>query len=1124
MNMNGIYASGTSSFEKQGAISRESKNQVAFEKGQVIEGIVSNVSEQVSINFSGRECKFSKETVPDAREGEVRKFEITDVSKNGIVLKEVGSTSKQGERRETTLLFTQIGNVNGGIKQPGTTPTSVKEEEQTLNQNLSSMTEEDYEELSEEGIGIEEYEQERLARALERIKTQRELKQNAVNAQTESLEKSREMAENAARAWIPESGLVKSIVEHLQNADMPVTKENVERIAGTMSLASTTQGLSDNAMAYLIKNELEASISNVYKAQHSGTVTRYQEKEEAWNELKEASKQIIKESNLTVSEDTLSQSRWLLERDLPMTEDNLRYKLGLDKLTKENWEEKALSAAVKALKAGQNPEEGVILSIEEERQQSNIEAFHSITEDTIAKGVYLQKESKAKGQSIPELNLRFLQQIQSEDRIDNKALQSIQEDLGVITAKRQLEEIRLKMTLEASMKLSEKGLSIETESLQKVVEGLRELEDEYYQKLSKEAGLETQGQTALLKESLTSLEVLRGAPATVLSETFTGRNQVTLKSLQEFSVGETAQQKRTSESYEKLMTSPRTDLGDSIKKAFASVDSLLKDIGFEATETNQRAVRILGYNQIEITPDNVIGMKAYDAKVNEVVEGLKPSVTAVLIKDGVNPLSMNLNELADTLQEYRKASDTNSEDGFAKYLVELETKDGITPKERDSYIGIYRLLHQIQQSDGAAVGAVVKAGKELTLKNLLTEVRTGKSGKIDEKVEDELGNKEISTGYLNSITAQIDAGFYGESLIRKLEKELSPDSLGRVMSEENYSVYDSTLETLSEKLAQSLENNRMNEIKSSKDENGQQAPSYEENQLEYLRENARNSTEELRFLKEYELPNSLHNIIATKELLGENEGIYRTVQKLREKNESKVFGQENVATEVTSDLSFDFNELGSKERLNEALEEFYESVTTLAEQSLKEGDVTSGDVLEVRRLKSMLQLNQSLNQKEHYNIPLITNDSVTNINLTVIHNAGEGKVSITYPSNRFGLIQAEFTVKEENKCFLTVEEQDALEDLKENKEFMIDEFDRQGIIVSQLNFGLRSKSVESYLYKSGKFYKESQISLEKRETGEKIKDINTTDVSSQEEPRLYKTEELYQIAKTILQSLQQIDT
>lgn len=53
------------------------------------------------------------------------------------------------------------------------------------------------------------------------------------------------------------------------------------------------------------------------------------------------------------------------------------------------------------------------------------------------------------------------------------------------------------------------------------------------------------------------------------------------------------------ERYETLMTAPRSDLGDSIRKAFSNVDDILTDMSLDKTRENQRAVRILGIQQYE---------------------------------------------------------------------------------------------------------------------------------------------------------------------------------------------------------------------------------------------------------------------------------------------------------------------------------------------------------------------------------------------------------------------------------------------------------------------------------------------------------------------------------------------
>lgn len=1121
MNMNGIYATGNLQKKQITSISKEGANQPTYEVGQILEGIVLDVSNQVSINFSGRECKFSKETVPNAKEGDIKKFEIMDVSKKGIVLKEVGSTAKQENKKEATLLFTQVETAKGTTTMLLSEETSVKEEEQELSQTASCMTEEDYHELSKEGFTIEDFEQERLARALERIKSQKLQMEDSIDAQTETLKKSREMAEKIVMSCVPDQGMAKQIVDRMLDAGLPVTVENVERIVSAINLSISGNGLSENAMAYLIQQNLKPTIENIYKAEHSGSIVRKQGKEEAWRELEGASKQILKEGNIPINEESLQVAKWLLEQNLPITEENIRYKLSLSSITPEEKEHRVLTGAINALKGGDDPRNGVIISVEEDKLKGFIENFHQISEETIDKATRILKKED-NNYNLDKLSLKFLNQVQNGEIkadievSDNLKVIANANEIALITAKRQLEEIRLKLTIEASLKLSAKGISLETESLAKVVDGLKQLEEEYYEKLGREVSIDSQSQIDLLKQTVSTIDTLKQSSATVLSSSFAVRQQVSLSRLYDISIGESDQLKNAKEAYEQLMTSPRADMGDSIKKAFDSVDSLLKEIQLESTAANQRAVRILGYNNIEITSDNVLAMKAYDAKVTEVIEGLKPSVTASLIRDGVNPLTMSLDELSGTLKEYLKDNGSDSTDGFAKYLVELEANNEIKPEEREAYIGIYRLLHQVQKSDGAALGALVKAGGELSLKNLLTAVRTLKHGTMDERIDDEFGSLTKATGYSNSITAQIDAAFYSEYLVRNIQREITPSALKEVMSSSDTSPYDSTLEELFEKLTKvqgqdsknliqtNLEIDEVMEEPLYQEELAHKESLYESNSLERIREIAKNSSEELRFLKDYGLTNSINNIVASKELLSQNEAIYQKIpnifpKKIMEEAKGKIDAVEN------------------KEKLVSSLEEFYVSLEEATEEIFLETDVTANQIVQIKQLKSVIRLNQSLNKKEHYNIPLITEDSITNINLTVIRGErDEGKVYLSYPSNKFGTIQAEVNLNDESsKCFITVEDRSALEALEKNQEELLFSLNNQGIKISSINIGIKSKSVQGYLYKSGKFYKESQL-----EADTKKKDEPLTQETTEGK---YSTDELYLAAKTIIQSFQKLD-
>ena len=193
------------------------------------------------------------------------------------------------------------------------------------------------------------------------------------------------------------------------------------------------------------------------------------------------------------------------------------------------------------------------------------------------------------------------------------------------------------------------------------------------------------------------------------------------------------------------------------KKAFASVDHILKDLGLELTEENRRSVRILGYNQMEMTVSNVEAVREADRQVQDVLAKLTPAATLKMIRDGFNPLEKSIDELETYFRqlppEYKKEAES-----YSRFLYGLERNNEITPEERESYIGIYRLVRQIEKAEGAAVGALVNSQAELHFSNLLTALQNRKKT-LDIRVPDELGNIPKPTRREESISEQISKAF-----------------------------------------------------------------------------------------------------------------------------------------------------------------------------------------------------------------------------------------------------------------------------------------------------------------------------------------------------------------------------
>ena len=157
---------------------------------------------------------------------------------------------------------------------------------------------------------------------------------------------------------------------------------------------------------------------------------------------------------------------------------------------------------------------------------------------------------------------------------------------------------------------------------------------------------------------------------------------------------------------------------------------------------------------MEMTEENFEKIRATDELLTDVIDKMKPATVLSMIREGVNPLTKTLEEL----QEYLNSQPENVAqeiESYSKFLYQLEKKDGISEEERSAYIGIYRLLRQIEKGDDAAIGALQKTGAAFTLENLLTAVRTTKKKSMDYTIDDTFTGVNAKNTAVPTILEQI---------------------------------------------------------------------------------------------------------------------------------------------------------------------------------------------------------------------------------------------------------------------------------------------------------------------------------------------------------------------------------
>ena len=1015
----------------------------AFREGQIIEGTVTDVDDKVSIDFSGKKLSFPKESVPGAAKGQVRRFKVVGAGKNGITLKEI-STQAAGN----------LGSGTSGIRVDNMRILTAYEERENAEEEEEAdgaerLTGEDYEELCKEKYTLEGFNLTRLARAIERVKTNRLTRQEDVSSQQEKKKQwkddVREMAEHALK----NHPLADYLTNLLANADIPVTQAKIDEIADALTKGvEAVSGLNDGAKAYLIGGGIKPDITNLYKAAHSGAGRAQALPQEVWDELSGAAGKVLLEAGLAVDEQGLSNARWLMEHDLPLTAENLIYKQELDGLSADLSPEQILKEAVDAAAAGENAA-AAALGTDPEQLYREVqgerfsEEFAQILPETVdACAARLKAEGRDLGE---ELSLSFLKQVQQ--MLGEGGGKDI--PIADITARRQLEEIRFKLTAQVGAKLLGQGIRLDTDGLEKIVNALRDVENEYYRNLYREVGGDAAdtGSIELLRAADAAVSQLRTAPVYVLGVTFAQRATISVSGMSEVGGQLTAQFEGAMERYEALMTKPRADMGDSIRTAFRNVDEVLNGMGLEATPENGRAVRIMAYCNIELTQENLDEMKLYDAKVQELLGNLNPAACASLIKKGINPLDMPVDELNATLTKLREEEGATTQEKYSNYLVMLDQKKELTDEERQSYIGIYRLLNQVTKSDGAAVGVLAASGREITLSNLLSAVRTRRKGGVDASVDDAFGGVS-ATVQGKSISEQIGAAFaYGQMMAATAEEELTPGKL------EGIGGAGAAMDMTTEELSRALKNA----------DNSLEAEQFSAQRAQEIVGAVAESSAEQAFLSRFSQEKSVRTIRAARHILG-GASVQGRIKELAAK-----YGERAQLSEIDMDKAL------NSENLQNMVEEWADSADKVIDRVFGNLSLSGADSMLLLSLQGAVSLTRNLSKQEFYEIPVSGESGFVKMNLTVVHSGGtNGSVSIRFKAESVveadGLIpdgkvmeDVEITLKVEGQSlngYVSTASRQTLELMQKKEEQIRQSLTEQGFEVTRWNYGFKTRSAE----------------------------------------------------------------
>jgi len=841
----------------------------------------------------------------------------------------------------------------------------------------STMSGEDFNALVEDGVKPGKTDTGDMVTIIDHIKTVMAKSGTVISGFNAAgdipMEKLEAMAGNSAYA--------QTIANAFAQNDVPLTEENVSEAMKQTELATEISGLSDEVKQYIIENGEELTIDKIYMANHSVSAKStsdgasksnyfaddlsgyYGKTTESadYTMLSEQIEKVIREAGLEVNKDTKAEASWILEKGMLLTGENLEKLHRMNAMEFPVTTEDVLSHVAQALREGKAAKDADLSKDGIYKQAAAIkEAVDHISPEAV-------EQVAASGEKLNIRNLSGAQRSIDAAMSVQVTISSASAEVSLLHAQRTLEEVRLQMTISANVMLLKSDYAIDTADLNELVEQLRAVEE----RMNRTQGLSLpeENKNVLFQETMEKAVAIRQMPAAVVGRMLSFSEGYSLSHV--YDEGRILQStyQRAGESYEALMTAPRADLGDRLKDAFSNIDDILTDLDFELTEDNRRSVRILAYNQMEITPENLTAVRAADEDLKFLLRQMTPSATLQMIRDGVNPLTESVSELTDYFMQQENDLSEQAE-SFARFLHHLDRNHQISEEERDTYMGIYRLIRQIEKGDGKAIGTVVSNGQELTFANLLSAVRTGQKRRIEVTVDDDFGLLQETHAKGTRISDQIQ--HYYETKANELLDNINPFAMA-----EHHVTMDTTWEELME-LTQEAE--IPTEV----------AKQYQEEQLQLLRQELKTGSGAAEYLLANGQPVTPDNLSAAEKLTKNRGEMFRKVSEL-------LSDAEEAEDAILKELEKMTGQFTDAESAQEAYEQVQNTVSERLEEKMLSGDMGYLDIRALTSLSKQLSLAGKLAKEENYELPAMIDGQLTSVNIRFRHDgaaAQKGTVSI----------------------------------------------------------------------------------------------------------------------------------
>lgn len=798
-------------------------------------------------------------------------------------------------------------------------------------------------EMDEDGIDINNTDTDKIITVVEQI-------QIKLAMYCDDFEASVDIDAEAVKKVVGDGAAAFKIAAELKKNGVKPTKDNVSEIMGALEMASRIDSIDDGMKAYLMQNNMAPTVGNVYISANAGYINKSGViSDSEWQELLPQAQKIMKEAGAELTDENLARVRWMLDNDIQVTAESFERLEALDEAERILGTEELIDRLAAAMTEGK-PAKDALISGERLPWEEAVRAVRTVLKAT-------DEEVAAFAAADGDYTLEALANTmdKGETALPDK------KDYKYIKASRELQEIRLMMTLEAAWTMEKNGISVNTADISLLIDELKKHELNIFNlNRGQDENEVTLMEVEQVSMTMVTIDSLRFVPSAVIGSVVEAKEEATVNALMYHAPSVSAKMEAAGNAYEALSTEVRSDLGDSISKAIkASTGDILSDMGYEDSEANRRAVRILAYNGMEISRRNMERVKSIDYSANELFRNMTPQKVLNMIRDGYNPLETGVEELNAYFVNMSESIRPEAEK-YSEFLYRMEKRGEITAKEREKFIGVYSLISRFQKDGMRAAGALMSQNLELTMGNLLTAYMSRKDRDMDFTADDVTYSKEFES----KVT-------YYKNLLGGINGKVTPDTLASMEE------FDSMTP---EQFAYAVR------------ESGVSDDAVYEKYAETAKDAAKLTENVLKLIIDNEIPSTYNNLMAA-QAVSENPG--------------SIFDEYKKRTDDREPEERLLEALESRESAQNEYDSLMENARQLADEAV--GKVDSYiDMEAMRLLGNNMKLVGMLAHKNNYQIPYKTEDGTGVINLKIIE-TGEntGSFVIKMSDRRFGDVTVE---------------------------------------------------------------------------------------------------------------------